>query len=122
MVRAAFTAIAGFLLLVTQIQCVAACASDPCDGVAQSESVPPCHRHHHSTNESSPASCYHRTVSAPAIFQPAIHVELPVFVALAVANRVSAGPLADARPATPFPSGFSPPGPAEDLFVTVLRI
>ncbi|HEY6344734.1 MAG TPA: hypothetical protein VIY49_24830 [Bryobacteraceae bacterium] len=118
-VRAALVAI---VVVVAQVQCVAACAGDACGDAAKRESMPPCHRHHNHSNDQDSASCAHQTLSAPAIQQQAVHVESPAYVALgAAASGTSAVIARDTWGNTANPSNFSPPG-TPGLSSVVLRI
>jgi hypothetical protein len=115
-------ALIGIVVVVAQVQCVAACAGGACADAAKRGSIPPCHRHHNHSNDQDPASCAHQTLSAPGIQQQAVHVEFPAFVALAAAaSGTSTAILRDAWGNSPYPPNFSPPG-TPGLSSVVLRI
>src|SRR4029077_17302972 len=77
-----------FTLVLVNIQCVAFCTLEPCNGSGAASTpspadVPPCHHHHGAPSQQAPAPapCSHQTVQAPAA-QP---LATPVFTASIVA-------------------------------------
>jgi len=119
-----FIAMLAFALLWSSIECAALCATEPCTGQAlpSSPTEPPCHRHHHPSNQT-PASCQHQQLAQAdvpqAFMTPAPHVNIAA-MNVPVASYVEFPSPSGAYPLAPS-AAFSPP----DLAVVssvILRI
>ncbi len=77
MPRAKLIVLVAMSLLLAQLQCVAACTNDLCDGTS-SASLPPCHRHHSHSKGSSP-NCLYQTMVSSVMSDRALPIELQPF-------------------------------------------
>lgn len=99
------------VMLFAQIQCIAACAADVCGArFGQTESVPPCHKHHDHSHDQAPRSCSLRIVITSATSQHAPQLEMPVLSVLGPVPTVSSVLRADAQWWVLVVSDASPPG------------
>ena len=123
MPRAKLIVFAAMALLFVQLQCTAACATELCKTDSdKSESLPPCHRHHHSPSHDQPSgSCLHQIIVATTPSQQLSQIELPQSSVMTVAEPGVAVLLADSRTKGHSYTTPSPPG-LESLSAVVLRI
>ena len=118
-VRAALIAI---ILVVAQLQCVAACVGGACADAAKRESMPPCHRHQNQSSDQGAAPCVQQTLSTAAMPQQVMQVAfLPHLASAAAVSGTSAGVVGDTWGNPVYLSNFSPPG-TQGLPAVVLRI
>ena len=122
MSRTKLIVLAAMALLFAQLQCTAACATQLCKTDSNnSESLPPCHRHHHSpSHDQTSGSCVHQIIVVTTPSQQLSQIELPQFSVMNAVETVFADCLADsganARQMAPSPPGY------ESLSSVVLRI
>jgi hypothetical protein len=110
-------------LILVNVQCVAACTATQCDHsspVSQSDSRPPCHRHHAPKPSSVARPCPElaflvdgRTTLASAANSPAL--DLPAVLPAAVMDELRPDALVRVE-------DTSPPLPAHSPSITILRI
>ena len=125
MSRTKLIVLAAMALLFAQLQCTAACATQLCKtDFDKSESLPPCHRHHHPgpSHDQPSGSCAHQVLVVTTPSQQLSQIELPHFSVMNAAETVFADCLADSgvnahrHMAAPSPPGY------ESLSSVVLRI
>jgi hypothetical protein len=115
MSRALQIVLVAIALLFAQIQCIAACASQFCDGDFKTEQVPPCHRHHDYSHDQAPSSCVQQITVPTATAPHTLQADAPILSALDVATT------AGTRTSVLDLSEFSPPE-LKSLSSFVLRI
>lgn len=99
------------VMLIVQVQCTAACAAELCGAKrSQTESVPPCHKHHDHSHDQAPASCSFRLVVSSATAPPAPQWEIPVPAVLGLVATVLTVPPGAAPSWSLDVSVTSPPG------------
>lgn len=123
MSRTKLIVLAAMALLFAQLQCTAACATRLCKTDSNnSESLPPCHRHHHSpSHDQTSGSCVHQIVVVPTPSQQLLQMEMPAFPVMNAAETVIADFLADSGASTHNHLAPSPPG-FQSRSSVVLRI
>lgn len=98
------------LLVLSNLQCLAACLATPCDTMPQAVKLPPCHRQRPASGSHDQSHCPRQTwvkadQSAPSLLDPALkpsHCAPPTKIAAAFDDR-------GIRP-TALPLDHSPPG------------
>lgn len=110
------------LTLFAQIECAAACTSDLCStDFGKTESVPPCHQHHHQGPSRSPDGCSFHVIVSSATSPAAPLFSSPVLVAFSSTPTISAILPANAPRFLSDIGDVSPPG-IKSLSSTLLRI
>src|SRR5580693_2014967 len=87
-----FVAIA---LLLAQLQCVAACASQFCGDGFKTEQVPPCHRHHDHSHDQTSGPCAQQITVPTATAPQTLHADAPILSVLSVVATMSSALPAD---------------------------
>lgn len=123
MSRTKLIVLVAMALLFAQLQCTAACATQLCKSDSNnSESLPPCHRHHHSpSHDQTSGSCVHQIVVVPTPSQQLLQMEMPPFPVMNAGKTVFADFLADSGANAQSHLAPSPPG-FESISSVVLRI
>jgi hypothetical protein len=119
MFRAKLVILAAMMLLFVQLECAAACLSQLCStDFAGTESIPPCHRHHHPSPDRMPDSCLDQILVAPEATTEPVSSTMPMASVPGLPASLLLG-LTARGPRVLAPA--SPPG-WKRLFSVVLRI
>jgi hypothetical protein len=111
-----------FTLVLINLQCVAFCASQSCNGSGtestESSTVPACHHHHDAPRSQAPTPvpCSHlmvqahavRALATPVLAPNVVITHLPVVAAVALPPQADAGTLIAHASSPPDPAVFSP--------------
>lgn len=123
MFRAKLIVVIAVAVVFAQLQCVAACTADLCGAdLGQTESVPPCHKHHDHSHDQAPSSCSFHLIVAQATAPDAPQSDIPVLSVHGLAATVSAILRIDGDSWIASLSDPSPPGTTALLSSTVLRV